>query len=41
MVQLQEELKKYQQTYEQSRDAINQHIGAIEDVKYMMLLMKQ
>jgi hypothetical protein len=38
---LTEEYQKHRLTFEQSRDAINQHIGAIEDVKYMMLLMKQ
>jgi hypothetical protein len=36
-----DEYNKHRTTYEQSRDAINQHIGAIEDVKFMQLLMKQ
>lgn len=39
--QLTDEWKKHQVAFEQARDAINQHIGAIEDVKYMQLLMKQ
>lgn len=39
--QLTEEYKKHQINYEQGRDAANQHIGAIEDVKYWMLITKQ
>jgi hypothetical protein len=39
--QLTEEYHKHRATFEQSRDAINQHIGAIEDVKYWLLVMKQ
>lgn len=39
--QLTDEYNKHRQIFEQSRDAINQHIGAIEDVKYWLLVMKQ
>ena len=39
--ELNEEYQKHRITYEQSRDAINQHIGALEETKYMQLLMKQ
>jgi hypothetical protein len=38
---LTEEYNKHRLSFEQSRDAINQHIGCIEDIKYWMLLMKQ
>jgi len=39
--ELTEEYNKHRITYEQSRDAINQHIGALEETKYMEMLMKQ
>jgi hypothetical protein len=35
------EYQKHVQMFEQSRDAVNQHIGAMELMKYIMLLMKQ
>jgi hypothetical protein len=38
---LSEEYNKHRLAFEQSRDAINQHIGCIEDIKYWMLLIKQ
>lgn len=39
--ELTDEYNKHRLTFEQSRDAINQHIGALEETKYMQLLMKQ
>jgi hypothetical protein len=38
--QLSEEYNKHRMAFEQSRDAINQHIGCIEDIKYWSLIMK-
>jgi len=37
---LSDEYGKHRLTFEQSRDAINQHIGCIEDIKYWSLIMK-
>jgi len=37
---LSDEYNKHRLTFEQSRDAINQHIGCIEDIKYWSLIMK-
>jgi hypothetical protein len=39
--ELTDEYNKHRLTFEQSRDAINQHIGALEENKYLMMLMKQ
>lgn len=39
--ELTDEYNKHRINFEQSRDAINQHIGALEETKFTMMLMKQ